>query len=57
VRLRASFISTAIDDGELRLLGVKGVDRVRRKNPDAEDPNQYCYKLNHDTHLTPADIY
>jgi hypothetical protein len=26
---------------------VKGVDRVRRKNADAENPDQYCYKLNH----------
>jgi hypothetical protein len=29
---------------------VKGVDRVRRKNADAENPDQYGYKLNHNTH-------
>jgi hypothetical protein len=26
---------------------VIGVDRVRRKNADAENSDQNCYKLNH----------
>jgi hypothetical protein len=48
---RATSISTGNDPRpSARLLRVKGVDRVRRKNADAENPDQYGYKLNHNTH-------